>query len=154
MNVFFITWTLLTPHMCASQSFPAVKQWKAQSLVVSSGILVNGEIIGDKQIPPDGKINTYFWRFGIIHQKLGVRLEVSTQDITAFQDGKRVKLLWSDTASLKGAKWVAKTTRLSSPSGKDPNTWEIWQYDVPIHPLHLPLLYPSVWIFTWPRIVV
>ncbi|XP_053172311.1 inter-alpha-trypsin inhibitor heavy chain H3-like [Scomber japonicus] len=69
----------------------------------ASGILVNGEIIGDKQIPPDGKINTYFWRFGIIHQKLGVRLEVSTQDITAFQDGKRVKLLWSDTASLKGA---------------------------------------------------
>ncbi|CAK6984460.1 inter-alpha-trypsin inhibitor heavy chain H3-like, partial [Scomber scombrus] len=68
-----------------------------------SGILVNGEIIGDKQIPPNGKINTYFWRFGIIHQKLGVKLEVSTQDITAFQNGKRVKLLWSDTASLKGA---------------------------------------------------
>ncbi|CAK6958438.1 inter-alpha-trypsin inhibitor heavy chain H3-like, partial [Scomber scombrus] len=66
-------------------------------------ILVNGEIIGDKQIPPNGKIKTYFWRFGIIHQKLGVRLEVSTQDITAFQNGKRVKLLWSDTASLKGA---------------------------------------------------
>ncbi|XP_062271483.1 inter-alpha-trypsin inhibitor heavy chain H3-like [Scomber scombrus] len=69
----------------------------------ASGILVNGEIIGDKQIPPNGKINTYFWRFGIIHQKLGVKLEVSTQDITAFQNGKRVKLLWSDTASLKGA---------------------------------------------------
>ncbi|XP_042261666.1 inter-alpha-trypsin inhibitor heavy chain H3-like [Thunnus maccoyii] len=69
----------------------------------TSGILVNGQIIGDKKIPPDGKINTYFWRFGITHQKLGVRLEVSTQDILVFQDGKRVKLLWSDTASLKGA---------------------------------------------------
>ncbi|KAM9362164.1 inter-alpha-trypsin inhibitor heavy chain H3-like [Symphorus nematophorus] len=67
-----------------------------------SGILVNGQIIGDKKIPPDGKINTYFWRFGIIHQTLGVRLEVSTQDITVFQDGKKVKLLWSDTAGLKG----------------------------------------------------
>eukprot|EP00064_Thunnus_orientalis_P016095 superscaffoldBa00003115_g16158 len=67
------------------------------------GILVNGQIIGDKKIPLDGKINTYFWRFGITHQKLGVRLEVSTQDILVFQDGKRVKLLWSDTASLKGA---------------------------------------------------
>ncbi|XP_042358694.1 inter-alpha-trypsin inhibitor heavy chain H3-like [Plectropomus leopardus] len=65
------------------------------------GILVNGEIIGDKKLPPDGKINTYFWRFGIIHQTLGVRLEVSTQDISVLQDGKRVKLLWSDTASLK-----------------------------------------------------
>ncbi|XP_070708549.1 inter-alpha-trypsin inhibitor heavy chain H3-like [Pempheris klunzingeri] len=66
------------------------------------GILVNGQIIGDKKIPPDGKISTYFWRFGIIHQTLGVRLEVSTRDISVFQDGKRVKLQWSDTASLKG----------------------------------------------------
>uniref|UniRef100_A0A4W6FC05 Inter-alpha-trypsin inhibitor heavy chain H3 n=1 Tax=Lates calcarifer TaxID=8187 RepID=A0A4W6FC05_LATCA len=47
-----------------------------------SGILVNGQIIGDKKIPPDGKINTYFWRFGIIHQTLGVRLEVSTREIS------------------------------------------------------------------------
>ncbi|XP_044029750.1 inter-alpha-trypsin inhibitor heavy chain H3-like isoform X2 [Siniperca chuatsi] len=67
-----------------------------------SGILVNGQIIGDKKIPPDGKINTYFWRFGIIHQTLGVRLKVSTQDISVFQDGTWVKLLWSDAASLKG----------------------------------------------------
>uniref|UniRef100_A0A669D9V6 Inter-alpha-trypsin inhibitor heavy chain H3 n=1 Tax=Oreochromis niloticus TaxID=8128 RepID=A0A669D9V6_ORENI len=43
----------------------------------NSGILVNGEIIGDKKTPPDGKINTYFWRFGIVHQTLGVRLEVT-----------------------------------------------------------------------------
>ncbi|KAM7402533.1 hypothetical protein PAMP_017761 [Pampus punctatissimus] len=68
----------------------------------TSGILVNGQIIGDKKISPDGKINTYFWRFGIIHQKLGVRLEVSTKDISVFQDGRWVKLLWSDSASLKG----------------------------------------------------
>ncbi|KAM3622529.1 uncharacterized protein V6R79_026316 [Siganus canaliculatus] len=67
-----------------------------------SGILVNGQIIGDKKIPPDGKINTYFWRFGIIHQTLGVRLEVNTQTISVFQDGKQVKLRWSDAASLKG----------------------------------------------------
>ncbi|XP_069006210.1 inter-alpha-trypsin inhibitor heavy chain H3-like [Embiotoca jacksoni] len=67
-----------------------------------SGIVVNGQIIGDKKIPPSGKINTYFWRFGIVHQNLGVRLEVSTQDISVFQDNKRVKLLWSDTAGLKG----------------------------------------------------
>ncbi|XP_067359338.1 inter-alpha-trypsin inhibitor heavy chain H3-like isoform X2 [Channa argus] len=66
-----------------------------------SGISVNGQIIGDKKTPPNGKINTYFWRFGIVHQTLGVRLMVSTQDISVFQGGKRVKLLWSDTASLK-----------------------------------------------------
>ncbi|XP_051272466.1 LOW QUALITY PROTEIN: inter-alpha-trypsin inhibitor heavy chain H3-like [Dicentrarchus labrax] len=68
----------------------------------NSGILVNGQIIGDKKIPPDGKINTYFWRFGIIHQTLGVKLEVDTEVISVFQDGKWVKLLWSDAASLKG----------------------------------------------------
>ncbi|KAK1901967.1 Inter-alpha-trypsin inhibitor heavy chain H3 [Dissostichus eleginoides] len=33
---------------------------------------------------------------------LGVRLEVSTQDIVVLQDGKQVKLLWSDNASVKG----------------------------------------------------
>uniref|UniRef100_A0A669C5L0 Inter-alpha-trypsin inhibitor heavy chain H3 n=1 Tax=Oreochromis niloticus TaxID=8128 RepID=A0A669C5L0_ORENI len=69
----------------------------------NSGILVNGEIIGDKKTPPDGKINTYFWRFGIVHQTLGVRLEVSTEDISLFQDGKWVKLHWSDAASIKGS---------------------------------------------------
>ncbi|CAB1442358.1 unnamed protein product [Pleuronectes platessa] len=67
-----------------------------------SGILVNGQTIGDKKIPLNGKINTYFWRFGIIHRTLGVRLEVSTHEISVFQDGKWVKLLWSDPGSLKG----------------------------------------------------
>uniref|UniRef100_A0A8C6PP09 Inter-alpha-trypsin inhibitor heavy chain H3 n=1 Tax=Nothobranchius furzeri TaxID=105023 RepID=A0A8C6PP09_NOTFU len=67
-----------------------------------SGILVNGQIIGDKKIPPDGKINTYFWKFGIIHQIFGVKLEITTQEILVLQDGKQVKLLWTDMASLKG----------------------------------------------------
>uniref|UniRef100_A0A667Z999 Inter-alpha-trypsin inhibitor heavy chain H3 n=1 Tax=Myripristis murdjan TaxID=586833 RepID=A0A667Z999_9TELE len=57
----------------------------------TSGILVNGQTIGDKKIPPDGKINTYFGRFGIVHQSLGVRLDVTTKDILVSQDGK-----WSD----------------------------------------------------------
>ncbi|XP_075870501.1 inter-alpha-trypsin inhibitor heavy chain H3-like isoform X2 [Nelusetta ayraudi] len=67
-----------------------------------SGIVVNGQVIGDKKIPPNGVINTYFSRFGILHQALGVRLEVSTQDISVFQDGKWIKILWSEAASLKG----------------------------------------------------
>uniref|UniRef100_A0A673B691 Inter-alpha-trypsin inhibitor heavy chain H3 n=1 Tax=Sphaeramia orbicularis TaxID=375764 RepID=A0A673B691_9TELE len=65
------------------------------------GILVNGQIIGDKKIPPDGKINTYFWRFGIIHRTLGVRLEVTTRDISIFQDGHRVNLLVTLRDSVK-----------------------------------------------------
>ncbi|XP_051931896.1 inter-alpha-trypsin inhibitor heavy chain H3a [Hippocampus zosterae] len=67
-----------------------------------SGILVNGQIIGDKQIPADGKIYTYFWRFGIIHRNLGLKMEVSTNGITVFQDGARLKLRWSNATSVKG----------------------------------------------------
>uniref|UniRef100_A0A8C8LP06 Inter-alpha-trypsin inhibitor heavy chain H3 n=1 Tax=Oncorhynchus tshawytscha TaxID=74940 RepID=A0A8C8LP06_ONCTS len=64
-----------------------------------AGILVNGQTIGDKKVAPDGKVNTYFGRFGIIHQGLGVRLEVTTHDITVSQDGKQAKLFWSDTVT-------------------------------------------------------
>uniref|UniRef100_A0A672I2I0 Inter-alpha-trypsin inhibitor heavy chain H3 n=1 Tax=Salarias fasciatus TaxID=181472 RepID=A0A672I2I0_SALFA len=67
-----------------------------------SGIVVHGQIIGDKKISPDGTMNTYFGSFGIIHQTLGVRLEVNTQEMSVFQDNKQVKLLWSDTAAVKG----------------------------------------------------
>ncbi|CAK6958437.1 inter-alpha-trypsin inhibitor heavy chain H3-like isoform X1 [Scomber scombrus] len=66
-----------------------------------SGFVVNGQIIGKKKVVPDGKINTYFGRFGITHQNLGLRLDVSTQDISVFHNGKHIKLLWSDTASIK-----------------------------------------------------
>uniref|UniRef100_A0A8C2ZP09 Inter-alpha-trypsin inhibitor heavy chain H3 n=1 Tax=Cyclopterus lumpus TaxID=8103 RepID=A0A8C2ZP09_CYCLU len=67
-----------------------------------SGFVVNGQIIGKKKIVQDGNNHTYFGRFGIIHQKLGLRLELSTRDILVFHEGKQIKLLWSDTASIKG----------------------------------------------------
>uniref|UniRef100_A0A8C7GDR8 Inter-alpha-trypsin inhibitor heavy chain H3 n=1 Tax=Oncorhynchus kisutch TaxID=8019 RepID=A0A8C7GDR8_ONCKI len=76
-----------------------------------AGILVNGQTIGDKKVAPDGKVNTYFGRFGIIHQGLGVRLEVTTHDITVSQDGKQAKLFWSDTTSLKGANMDLQVTK-------------------------------------------
>ncbi|KAL7408321.1 hypothetical protein ABVT39_021607 [Epinephelus coioides] len=76
-----------------------------------SGFVVNGEIIGKKKAVPDGNINTYFGRFGIIHQKLGVRLEVSTQDISVFHNGRQVKLLWSDAASIKETNMDLKLTK-------------------------------------------
>ncbi|XP_071191323.1 inter-alpha-trypsin inhibitor heavy chain H3-like [Salvelinus alpinus] len=79
-----------------------------------AGILVNGQTIGDKKVAPDGKVNTYFGRFGIVHQGLGVRLEVTTHDITVSQDGKQAKLFWSDTTSLKGANMDLQVTKDSS----------------------------------------
>ncbi|KAK7926031.1 hypothetical protein WMY93_008341 [Mugilogobius chulae] len=67
-----------------------------------AGILVNGQIIGEKAIQPDGQIRTYFNRFGIVHKSFGVKLEVSTRDISVFQDGKTDKLVWSETVVLLG----------------------------------------------------
>ncbi|XP_061641307.1 inter-alpha-trypsin inhibitor heavy chain H3-like isoform X2 [Phyllopteryx taeniolatus] len=70
-----------------------------------SGFVVNGEIFGKKKFVPDQKMNTYFGRLGISHKALGVRLEVNTQDISVFREGKQVKkILWTDFASLKDTK--------------------------------------------------
>lgn len=64
---------------------------------------MNGQIIGKNSVVPDGPHNTltYFGRLGISHRKLGLRMEVSTQDISILHNGKTVKLLWSDEASIK-----------------------------------------------------
>uniref|UniRef100_A0A667ZB06 Inter-alpha-trypsin inhibitor heavy chain H3 n=1 Tax=Myripristis murdjan TaxID=586833 RepID=A0A667ZB06_9TELE len=67
----------------------------------TTGILVNGQIIEKKKVHPDGKISTYFGRFGIIHQTLGVRLEVTTEDISVSQDGKQVNLTVTMRDSVK-----------------------------------------------------
>uniref|UniRef100_A0A3P9BY46 Inter-alpha-trypsin inhibitor heavy chain H3 n=1 Tax=Maylandia zebra TaxID=106582 RepID=A0A3P9BY46_9CICH len=66
-----------------------------------SGFVVNGQIISKKKVALDGNVNTYFGRFGITHQNLGVRLDVSIQDISVLYNDKQVKLLWSDATSLR-----------------------------------------------------
>uniref|UniRef100_A0A8C5BWZ8 Inter-alpha-trypsin inhibitor heavy chain H3 n=1 Tax=Gadus morhua TaxID=8049 RepID=A0A8C5BWZ8_GADMO len=58
----------------------------------SIGLLVNGQTIGDKMVAPDGKVNTYFGRLGVVHHSLGVRLEVTTEYITLSQDGQKVNV--------------------------------------------------------------
>ncbi|RXN06951.1 inter-alpha-trypsin inhibitor heavy chain H3-like protein [Labeo rohita] len=67
-----------------------------------TGIVVNGQTIGDKKVIPGNKINTYFGRFGIIHEKFGIRLMVSTKEISVSEKGKQAKLFWTDTATVKG----------------------------------------------------
>uniref|UniRef100_A0A8C5AZG9 Inter-alpha-trypsin inhibitor heavy chain H3 n=1 Tax=Gadus morhua TaxID=8049 RepID=A0A8C5AZG9_GADMO len=52
----------------------------------SIGLLVNGQTIGDKMVAPDGKVNTYFGRLGVVHHSLGVRLEVTTEYINLHSD--------------------------------------------------------------------
>ncbi|XP_066526190.1 inter-alpha-trypsin inhibitor heavy chain H3-like [Hoplias malabaricus] len=76
-----------------------------------TGIVVNGQTIGDKKVDPGSKRNTYFGRFGIIHEKFGIRLFVSTQEIIVSEHGKQAKLLWSDNTSTKGVNMDLKITK-------------------------------------------
>ncbi|XP_062401904.1 inter-alpha-trypsin inhibitor heavy chain H3-like [Sardina pilchardus] len=65
------------------------------------GIVVNGQTIGDKKVDPGSKVNTYFGRFGIVHQALGIKLVVSTDGITVSLNKKTMKFLWSEPAVAK-----------------------------------------------------
>uniref|UniRef100_UPI003D9C8C10 inter-alpha-trypsin inhibitor heavy chain H3a n=1 Tax=Danio rerio TaxID=7955 RepID=UPI003D9C8C10 len=67
-----------------------------------TGIVVNGQTIGDKKVVPGKKVNTYFGRFGIIHEKFDVRMTVSTKEISVIEKGKHVKLFWAEAATVKG----------------------------------------------------
>ncbi|KAJ3602963.1 hypothetical protein NHX12_030707 [Muraenolepis orangiensis] len=70
----------------------------------ASGFLVNAELVAKKMKKGavGGKVNTYVGRLGVVHQTLGVRLEVTTKGITLSQDSRQVKLLWSDPSALRG----------------------------------------------------
>ncbi|XP_052466258.1 inter-alpha-trypsin inhibitor heavy chain H3 [Carassius gibelio] len=67
-----------------------------------TGIVVNGQTIGDKKVIPGTKVQTYFGRFGIVHEKFGIRLMVSTKEISVSEKGKQAKFFWTDTATVKG----------------------------------------------------
>lgn len=69
-----------------------------------TGIVVNGQTIGDKKVVPGKKVNTYFGCFGIIHEGFGIRLMVGTKEIFVSEEGKRAKIFWTDTGTIKGLK--------------------------------------------------
>ncbi|XP_067854687.1 inter-alpha-trypsin inhibitor heavy chain H3-like isoform X2 [Heptranchias perlo] len=65
-----------------------------------TGFVVNGQLIGEKKIENNKKINTYFGKFGIVNNKMDVKVEVSTQVITVFHGEDKIVFPWSATASL------------------------------------------------------
>ncbi|KAK7898984.1 hypothetical protein WMY93_019837 [Mugilogobius chulae] len=67
-----------------------------------SGFAVNGEIIGKIVAGDEANMKTYFGRFGITHDSLGVRLDVSTEDISVTQDGQHIQLLWTNACVVQG----------------------------------------------------
>uniref|UniRef100_A0A671NEN4 Inter-alpha-trypsin inhibitor heavy chain H3 n=1 Tax=Sinocyclocheilus anshuiensis TaxID=1608454 RepID=A0A671NEN4_9TELE len=69
-----------------------------------TGIVVNGQIIGDKKVIPGNKMHTYFGRFGIVNEKFGIRLMVSTKEILVSERGKQAKFSWTNNKTLEGLK--------------------------------------------------
>ncbi|XP_030634237.1 inter-alpha-trypsin inhibitor heavy chain H3-like [Chanos chanos] len=76
-----------------------------------SGIFVNGQTIENKKADRGSQVNTYFGRFGIIHENLGVKLMVSTKEIVISESDEQIKLVWSDTASIKGPNMDVRLTK-------------------------------------------
>ncbi|XP_076845336.1 inter-alpha-trypsin inhibitor heavy chain H3 isoform X2 [Brachyhypopomus gauderio] len=67
-----------------------------------TGFIVNGQTIGDKNLSPGTTAHSYFGRFGIIHKEFGIRVMVTTQDITVSEHGNQGQVLWTQTSSVKG----------------------------------------------------
>lgn len=65
---------------------------------------MNGKTIGDKKVEPGSKQHTYFGQFGIVHEKLGIRLMVTTQKIIVSEHGIEQQFDWSQTSNVKGVK--------------------------------------------------
>ncbi|XP_066489836.1 inter-alpha-trypsin inhibitor heavy chain H2 [Tiliqua scincoides] len=64
-----------------------------------SGVSVNGKLIGAKK-SMNNKLNTYFGEIGFSFENKGLKVKVSTDDITLKDDSSSTTLSWSDTGSL------------------------------------------------------
>ncbi|XP_051532399.1 inter-alpha-trypsin inhibitor heavy chain H3 [Myxocyprinus asiaticus] len=67
-----------------------------------AGIVVNGQIIGEKKAVQGSKAHTYFGRFGIVHEHLDIRLTVTTKEILVSEGQKHTKFFWSTSRTVKG----------------------------------------------------
>ncbi|XP_067908035.1 inter-alpha-trypsin inhibitor heavy chain H3-like isoform X2 [Heterodontus francisci] len=101
--------------------------------------VVNGELIGEKKIETNKKINTYFGKFGIMNNKMDVKVEVSTQAITVFHGEDKIIFPWSATASLTKESFsisIMKERNLTITMGDDATfvivLHRVWKN----HPLH------------------
>ncbi|XP_038668460.1 inter-alpha-trypsin inhibitor heavy chain H3-like isoform X2 [Scyliorhinus canicula] len=66
----------------------------------STDFVVNGQLIGVKETENNKKIKTYFGKFGIVNNKMDVKVEVSTQMIAVSYGEDKVSFSWSTTTSL------------------------------------------------------
>uniref|UniRef100_A0A8C4JBE6 Inter-alpha-trypsin inhibitor heavy chain H3 n=1 Tax=Dromaius novaehollandiae TaxID=8790 RepID=A0A8C4JBE6_DRONO len=67
-----------------------------------TGIIVNGELIGDKRANNDSKIqNTYFGKLGITNKHLDLRLMVTPEKITIQNGNEKTGFTWLDSVNLQ-----------------------------------------------------
>ncbi|XP_048403702.1 inter-alpha-trypsin inhibitor heavy chain H3-like isoform X3 [Stegostoma tigrinum] len=105
----------------------------------ATGLTINGELIGEKKVEINKKINTYFGKFGIVNMELDVKVEVSTQTITVFHGEEKITIPWSTTASLTKESFsisITKEKNLTLTMGDDATfiivLHRVWKN----HPLH------------------
>ncbi|XP_048462354.1 inter-alpha-trypsin inhibitor heavy chain H3-like [Rhincodon typus] len=65
-----------------------------------TGIKVNGQLIGDKKVENNQKINTYFGTFGIENRKINMKMAVTTEKINIYHNEEKIIIPWSTTATL------------------------------------------------------
>lgn len=75
------------------------REREKKSMFSSTGILVNGELIGAKK-PKNEKLRTYFGKLGFYFQREDVKVEISTETITLSRGSRTSVLSWSDTAHI------------------------------------------------------
>ncbi|NWS80008.1 ITIH3 inhibitor, partial [Toxostoma redivivum] len=69
-----------------------------------TGITVNGELIGDKRVNSDAKIqNSYFGKLGISNKHLDVKLTVTPETITIQNGDEKTGFTWLDSVTLQQA---------------------------------------------------
>ncbi|XP_078270179.1 inter-alpha-trypsin inhibitor heavy chain H3-like isoform X4 [Rhinoraja longicauda] len=63
----------------------------------STGVIVNGQLIGEKKVEKNKKINTYFGKIGIVSIDMDVKIEVSNESITVFHGEDKTVFPWFAT---------------------------------------------------------
>ncbi|XP_062842335.1 inter-alpha-trypsin inhibitor heavy chain H3 [Trichomycterus rosablanca] len=76
-----------------------------------TGLVINGQTIGDKMVQPGSQQHTYFGQFGILHKTFGIKLTVTTQKVLVSEQGKQEQLLWSKTATIKSPNMNLQLTK-------------------------------------------
>ncbi|XP_048462661.1 inter-alpha-trypsin inhibitor heavy chain H3-like [Rhincodon typus] len=64
------------------------------------GFVVNGQLIGVKEVKDNKKMKTYFGKLGIANNKMDVKVEISTEIIAINHGDDEITFPWSETVSL------------------------------------------------------